>query len=121
MFDDVGGKIKKYAKVVFWIGAILAGLMVLLTIIEGVNSSEGLAYAIGALIGGGIMVLFSWLGCLFVYAYGEIAEQSEMQTNLLYQLINIQSEKGQNKANGAGEVVPAWKRVQVEQEAKQEQ
>lgn len=78
MFDNVGGKIKGFAKVVCWIGIIGS-------IIGGIGcfvASSGARYSMQTtLILSGFAVitvgsLLSWLGSLFTYGFGELIEQA---------------------------------------------
>ena len=78
MFDNVGGKIKGFAKVVCWIGIIGS-------IIGGIGcfvASSGARYSMQTtLILSGFAViivgsLLSWLGSLFTYGFGELIEQT---------------------------------------------
>ena len=78
MFDNVGGKIKGFAKVVCWIGIIGST-------IGGIGcfvASSGVRYSMQTtLILSGFAVitvgsLLSWLGSLFTYGFGELIEQT---------------------------------------------
>ena len=66
MFDNVGGKLKGLAIVVFVIGIIAAVIYFLVMIRFSF---------IGGLLTGGLMFLASWLGVLGIYALGEAAER----------------------------------------------
>lgn len=80
MFENIGGKIKVLAKVVFWIGvgsSILGGLAVLFvcfSTLEPVFMLMGVIYC--ALIIG-LGALLSWIGVFFMYAFGQITENVE--------------------------------------------
>ncbi len=66
MFDNIGGKIKGLAKVLFWIeaiGAVIAGLVM-------VEDTEGISLLF-ALAG----ILVAWISSWFLYGFGEIIDK----------------------------------------------
>lgn len=83
MFDDVGNKIKGVASVLCWIGIICSILLGLILISGGASLNSGY-YSNGAgtaLIIEGLIVmvvgcLFSWIGSLMVYGFGELIDNS---------------------------------------------
>lgn len=90
MFKNIGKKIKGLVKVIFWIyfiSFILSGLgVVIMAIVSGAAVSEGnpaviALCAVGGLIGGaivaGIGFLIAWIGSFFLYAYGQIADNTD--------------------------------------------
>lgn len=65
MFDNIGGKIKGFAKVVAWLGIILS-------VIIGFLSIET----------GGILIIIigsvsSWVGSFVLYGFGQLVENSD--------------------------------------------
>ncbi len=73
MFDNIGGKIKKLAKIVCWIGiglSVLVGLMLLISV-SLYNPVLGFAVAIPTMVLGAVM---SWIGSFALYGYGELIE-----------------------------------------------
>ena len=88
MFGNVGGKIKAVSKVVCWLGiiaSVLSGFIVL---------SEGIGYradkdllVIGILI---ILIgsLASWIGSFITYGFGQLVENTSIQTELLSKLVD---------------------------------
>ena len=66
MFDNIGGKIKGLAKVLFWLETIAAAI-VGLGLVDG---SEGLSLLF-ALVG----VLVAWISAWFLYGFGEIIDK----------------------------------------------
>ena len=66
MFDNIGGKIKGLAKVLFWLEAI-AAVIVGFVLVEG---TEGLSLLF-AIAG----VLVAWISAWFLYGFGEIIEK----------------------------------------------
>lgn len=66
MFDNIGGKIKGLAKVIFWLEAI-AAVIVGLVLVE---DTEGLSlfFAIAG-------VLAAWISAWFLYGFGEIIDK----------------------------------------------
>lgn len=84
MFDNIGGKIKGLAKFVCWVGIIAFGVSGFVMIFQG-NALNNYSYGdnqtgLGLIIGGAIMVLlgavFSWLGSLVLYGFGELIEKT---------------------------------------------
>lgn len=84
MFNNPGGKIKSYAKVLFWIGAIVS-IIVGIVIIAGsfvTASYYGSAASVfGGIIEGVIVaaigVVISWISVLALYAFGVLVENSD--------------------------------------------
>ena len=66
MFDNIGGKIKGLAKVLFWLEAI-ASVIVGLVLVE---DTEGLSLLL-AIAG----VLVAWVSAWFLYGFGEIIDK----------------------------------------------
>ncbi len=77
MFNNIGSKIKKLAKVVCWVSIILS-------IITGISlfiaAASGQADPITAVTSGIVTVvvgvLVSWLGCFLLYGFGELVDNS---------------------------------------------
>lgn len=84
MFNNPGAKIKSYAKVLFWIGAIIS-IIVGIVIIAGSFVSASYYGGVGSVLGGileGILVaaigiLISWISVLALYAFGVLVENSD--------------------------------------------
>ena len=66
MFDNIGSKIKSWAKVVCWVG-ILVSVIVGIPLFE--ESPLGLLIMI-------IGSLSSWIGSFFAYGFGELIEKT---------------------------------------------
>lgn len=76
MFDNIGGKIKGVARVVTWLGIISSCLAGFVMLVEGLDTSEILAFY-GILVAG-VGSLFSWLGSLTLYGLGQLIENSDI-------------------------------------------
>lgn len=86
MFRNPGGKIKSYAKVLFWIGVVIS---IIIGVIEIGSSFVAAAYSYQGSFGtillgilGGILTvaigtLISWLAVLTLYAFGTLVENSD--------------------------------------------
>ena len=86
MFRNPGGKIKSYAKVLFWIGVVIS---IIIGVIEIGSSFVAAAYSYQSSFGtillgilGGILTvaigtLISWLAVLTLYAFGTLVENSD--------------------------------------------
>lgn len=71
MFDNIGGKIKGVAATVTWIGIVLSCVIgfVQMSIHEKLVLSGLLTAALGS--------LFSWLGSLTLYGFGQLIENTD--------------------------------------------
>ena len=84
MFKNMGGKIKMLTKISCWIGIGFSVILGMVMIVAGLNAYRGG----GALIGGGLAVmavgsLMAWIGSFFAYGFGELVDNSAIQTALL--------------------------------------
>lgn len=66
MFDNIGGKIKGLAKVLFWLEAI-AAVIVGIVLVEDTDGLS-LLFAIAG-------VLVAWISAWFLYGFGEIIDK----------------------------------------------
>ena len=113
MFDNIGGKIKGLAKVIFIISAcfiVLLGI-ILMTSLQMYGSFYSLIFG---LIFMAIGILFSWISSWFLYGFGQLIENSDVlvkeskkQTNVLQRLAsendknqNFNTNNGQGNASG---------------------
>ena len=84
MWDEIGAKIKIFAKVIAWVGIISSIIGGIVLIVQGINinhnrwisSGGGLLIfgGFGIIIGGSIL---SWVSSFFMYGFGELIENSE--------------------------------------------
>lgn len=86
MFRNPGGKIKSYAKVLFWVGVVIS---IIIGVIEIGSSFVAAAYSYHGSFGtillgilGGVLTvaigtLISWLAVLTLYAFGTLVENSD--------------------------------------------
>lgn len=83
MFDNIGSKIMKLAKVICWLGIIISVISGI-TIIAGGASVSRSYYGIGA--GGSVLAgiltivlgsLLSWIGSFFTYGFGQLIENTD--------------------------------------------
>lgn len=75
MFSNIGGKIKATAKVCCWIlivGFVIAGIALM--------ASRAVLAGIITIIAG---ALAAWVGSFVLYGFGEMVENSCIQTNLM--------------------------------------
>ncbi len=80
MFDDPGGKIKNYAKILFWLEVItgfIGGIIVWVAIADFV----GIFAFIGIIIG---TTATAYIISLFLVSFGELVENSTFISNYLY-------------------------------------
>ena len=82
MFENVGRKIKIVAKVIFWVGIILAFLTWIAFFWYGVENSE-IVYFIMSLIIPPIYGVLAWISCLSMYGTGQLIENSDILVKLM--------------------------------------
>ena len=83
MFNNIGTRLKTVAKIFCWIGIALSGISGIILITSGLQAYKG--GGINILIGLLVIILgslFSWIGSLGLYGFGELIENSDIQTNL---------------------------------------
>ncbi len=92
MFNNPGGKIQGLAKVLFVLGVIGYSIGGIILIVMGVQASnsyyarEAWMFYVGGVLAIGVGVLISWLGVLFMFAFGNLVENVErIRSKLDYQ------------------------------------
>ena len=80
MFNNIGGKIKGYAKTIFALQVIVA---IIAAIAFWVNIG-GFGGFMAFLFGGALMIVFAYLSVMFIYAFGELVET----TSNIYRKLN---------------------------------
>ena len=81
MFDNIGSKIKKLAKVLCWIGisvTALAGLLFALLNFEALFYDGNILIPLGLIFLG---PLLSWIGSFVLYGFGQLVENSDIIRN----------------------------------------
>lgn len=83
MFDDIGGKIKKLAVIICWLGIISSVIMGIIIICSadtesyyGYHRTNGWIVFIG-FVYMGLGALFSWIGSFVLYGYGEMIDNTD--------------------------------------------
>lgn len=78
MFENAGAKIQTIAKVFFWTGGVVGTIaqIVSLAFIEDLEIKFLPLVIIGLLISIFLLWLFQWIACLFIYAFGELVEDT---------------------------------------------
>ena len=78
MFDNIGSKIMKLAKVICWLGIIASVISGIAMIVQSSRSrySAGSGVLIGILT---IVMgcLISWIGSFFTYGFGQLIENTD--------------------------------------------
>ena len=75
MFENIGGKLKKFAEIITLIGFIFGALVALFGLFSGLEMDSMVA-VIGGVLGGGLIFLGAWIGSLTIYAFGELVEKT---------------------------------------------
>lgn len=76
MFNNIGRKIKTFAKVMCWIGiiaSVVAGLVMIATSFSSYAPAAGIAAGILTAVLGS---LFSWVGSFMMVGFGELVENT---------------------------------------------
>ena len=76
MFNNIGRKIKTFAKVMCWIGIIVsvaAGLVMIASSFSGYTPAAGIVSGILTAVLGS---LFSWVGSFVLVGFGELVENT---------------------------------------------
>ena len=76
MFDNIGKKIKGFAKLVCWIGIIASCIVGLVLLIVGANMYAGEMFILMGLCVAAIGSLLSWLGSFMTYGFGELIDKT---------------------------------------------
>lgn len=76
MFDNIGGKIKVYAKVVFAIGAIVGSIVSIVMFFVMLDEAAFLGF-LWLILGIPLSILTAFLSTMFIYGFGELIENSE--------------------------------------------
>lgn len=82
MFNNIGSKIMKLAKFQCWIGIIFSVISGIAIIVNGASIRND-GYNGGSSVLSGIPVivlgcLFSWIGSLFIYGFGQLIENTDV-------------------------------------------
>lgn len=85
MFSNIGTTIKRITKNFCLVGMGLSIVCGLIIAVLGMFGGE-MSLFIAGLIGGLVGVVIFWLGSLTLYAYGELVENSCIQTELLLRI-----------------------------------
>ena len=77
MFNNIGKKIKVVASVFCWIGIIASVVFGIILIDEGDEVAGAVTLVAGA--------LSSWIGSFALYGFGQLVENSDIQTRIMQQ------------------------------------
>ena len=81
MWDNIGGKIKTLAKVIFWVQSVLALIGVILSwfIVNWryLNSTVIILIILGSILALAIAILIFWVCSFLLYGFGQLIESSE--------------------------------------------
>ncbi len=87
MFNNIGSKIMKLAKILCWIGISLSVITGLVIIAGGYYQYRGgVSVVVGVVIGIITIILgslFSWIGSFFTYGFGRLIENTDNIRNNL--------------------------------------
>ena len=77
LFEDVGSKIKVIAKVIFWVGIVGSAILFLSALFSDNAGAIKLVYLLTGIITG----LMSYVGSLYILAFGEIVESLQINNH----------------------------------------
>ena len=80
MFENIGGKIKGFAKFVCWLGIIASIIMGILSNVDG-NPLLGILIAVAGSVA-------SWVGSFLTYGFGQLIENSDTLVKQNNEFIN---------------------------------
>ena len=88
MFNNIGRKIKGFAKFLFWIVVIIATIAGVIVIFQGIaNSQSDAGEKVKALVAGLLIiaggVILAWLQNFLLYGYGELIDCSQKILGIL--------------------------------------
>ena len=86
MWNNIGGKIKALAKVIFWIMAVLSVIGAIGMIVAGADMNSqryrsydnpGTVFIVAGIVMLFLGPLFAWIGSFMTYGFGQLIESSE--------------------------------------------
>lgn len=111
MFERSGEKIKKVAKIAFYINVVIASIILVISFVRGLDAYYGgEVMVLCGLVVFVIIIITAWVSSLFLHAFGGLVESNQQILELLQgnkidnkdkRIINEISEKNEkNKAEG---------------------
>lgn len=89
MFNNIGNKIKRAAKVFFWLGFVIGIAGGAAGVVMGILSYNTGAYAmailtvLGGILFAGLMYILSWVAVMPLYGFGELVDNSSYFRKML--------------------------------------
>ena len=77
MFDNVGSKIKKLAKIFCWLGiaaSVISGIAIIIASPSAYNHNS---LALTGVLTVALGCLFSWICSFFIYGFGQLIENTD--------------------------------------------
>ena len=103
MFDDIGGKIKRFAKAYCWVEIISCIVVGIILLVEGSTLAGVLCIVVGSLV--------SWVSAWGLYAFGEITDKvSKIQNDIAI----LKEEMSNSKKVSNGQRYPSTTRSIVQ-------
>ena len=90
MFDNIGKKIKVVASIYCWIGIIASIILGILVISEGEDLIGWVVIVAGS--------LFSWISSFALYGFGQLIDNSDIQTDIMRQEQNDRKKHEERQA-----------------------
>ena len=104
MFDNPGQKLKKLAKFVFWLLAILNVIVIL--VIGALPSENGMKLGVTGilllLVWLVIGTVIAWLVSVSVYAFGELTDDNHAMRMMIARYVNSQPGSREQRVGGQG-------------------
>lgn len=127
MFDNSGEKLRGLARVLFFLQVALAGIMLLVSLV----AKQFLTGVISA----AVMIFSAWISAVTITALGDAADYAQRSANYAYEILRrldkfsppAEAPKSYNapQNNVAASYpqgnIPAWKRVEMEKQAQDQQ
>lgn len=89
-FENIGAKIKNFAKWYCWISIVIVWIACFICFIAGFTDDDLTPLILIAVAGAALLPFLTWIGCWMLYAFGELVESTmEMRDNTKKQLNEI--------------------------------
>ncbi len=99
MFENIGGKIKTLAWVIFIISAVGSVIYALVTAVSVAQAADGFAGLIAFLTILIVFLLVSWVGNFLLYGFGELIESTQDIRDSIRLLATTNSKSGSSSVS----------------------
>lgn len=106
MFNNISNKIKIFAKVVFWVGIVLFGLVGISYMVSGITHeiAEDIVLALVYFI----MGFGSWVSACLIYGFGQLIENTNSLNGVQVAQDEDEEEEQEKKSDAIMKDIAAW-------------